>query len=128
MQFCSVTFVLAEAILREPGAKVTHHSVPGYLGDHTGGSYAQTNTVAIDNSSLREGKGNDREPIDQNVLRRVDQSHDRQAHRSMASAQDVDAIDLDRIDNANRPSELWIGHQIQINFLAQFRRKLLGIV
>ena len=128
MQLSSVTFVLVEAILRELRAKVTHHPVACYLGNHAGGSDAQTNTVAIDDGSLREGKGNDREPIDQDVMRRIGQGRDRQAHRLMACAQDVDAIDLDRIDNADRPSDVGIGHQIRINFLAQFRRKLFGIV
>jgi hypothetical protein len=34
MQFCSVTFVLAETILRELRAKVTHDPVAGDLRDH----------------------------------------------------------------------------------------------
>jgi hypothetical protein len=42
MQLSSVTFVLVEAILRELGAKVTHHPITRYLGDHAGGSDAQT--------------------------------------------------------------------------------------
>jgi hypothetical protein len=40
VQFSSVTFVLAESILRELSAKVTHHPVARYLGDHAGGSDA----------------------------------------------------------------------------------------
>src|SRR4029453_11646390 len=62
------------------------------------------------------------------MVRRVDQSRDPQTHRSMARTQDIDAIDLDRVDNADRPSNLGIGHQIRINLLAQFRRKLFGVV
>jgi hypothetical protein len=128
VQLGSVTFVLAKAILWELRAKVTHHPVARYLGDHAGGSDAQTKTVSIDDRSLRERKRNNWQPIDQGVIRRIHQGRDRQAHRSMARAQDVDAIDLDGIDNADRPSDLRIGYQIQINFLAQFRRKLFGIV
>ena len=128
VQLGSVTFVLAKAILWELRAKVTHHPVAGYLGDHAGGSDAQTKTVSIDDRSLRERKRNNWQPIDQDMIRRIHQGRDRQAHRSMARAQDVDAIDLDGIDNADRPSHLRIGYQIQINFLPQFRRKLFGIV
>ena len=46
----------------------------------------------------------------------------------MARAQNVDAIDLDGIDHANGPSDFGVGHQLRINFFAQFRRELLGIV
>jgi len=40
MQFSSVTFVLAEAILGELRTKVTHDAVARDLGNHAGGSDA----------------------------------------------------------------------------------------
>jgi hypothetical protein len=86
MQLSSVTFVLAEAILRELGAKVTHHPVARHLGDHAGGSDAQTDAITIDDRSLGKWKRNNGQPIDQNVIRRVHQGRDRQAHRPMAGA------------------------------------------
>jgi hypothetical protein len=46
----------------------------------------------------------------------------------MARAQNVDAINLKGIDNADRPSDFGIEHQIRIDLLAQLRCKLLGIV
>jgi hypothetical protein len=46
----------------------------------------------------------------------------------MARTQDVDPVDLDRIDNADGPSDFGIRNQIAINFFAQFRRELFGIV
>ena len=64
MQFGSVTFVLAETILRELSAKVTHHAIPRYLGDHAGGSDAQADAVTIDDRRLRERKWDHRQPID----------------------------------------------------------------
>ena len=128
MQLGSVTFVLAEAILRELDAKVTHHPVARYLGDHAGSSDAQTDAVAVDDGRLRNRERNDGQSIDQDVLRRIDQSRDRQAHRSMARAQNIDAIDLDGIDNANGRSDFGVGHELRINFLPQVRRELLGIV
>jgi hypothetical protein len=128
MQLSSVTFVLAEAILRELRTKVTHHPVARYLGNHAGGRDAQTNAVPIDDGSLRKWKRNDRQSVNQHVIRRVHQGRDRQTHCSMARAQDVDAINFNGIDNGDRPSDFGIGHQFRINFLAQFRRKLFGIV
>jgi len=72
VELSSVTFVLTEAILWKLGAKVTHHPVARYLGDHAGGSDAQTDAVPIDDGSLRKWKRNDRQPINQDMLRRVD--------------------------------------------------------
>ena len=118
MQLSSVTFVLVEAILRELPAKVTHDPVACDLGDDAGGSDAQTDAVTIDDRGLWKWKGNDRQPINQDMIRRIGECRDRQAHRSMARAQDVDAINLDGIDNADRPSDFGIRHQIRINFLA----------
>jgi hypothetical protein len=128
MQFGSVAFVLVEAILRELGAKVTHHPIARYLGDHARCSDAQTDAVAVNNRGLRKRKRNDWQSIDQNMIGRVDQRCDCQAHRSMACAQNVDAINLNGIDSADRPSDFGIGHHIRIDLLAQFRCKLLGIV
>jgi hypothetical protein len=68
VQLGSVTFVLVEAILRELGAKVTHHSVACYLGDHAGGGDTQTNAVAVDDGSLGKWKGNDRQSVNQYVI------------------------------------------------------------
>jgi len=128
MQFGSVAFVLVKAILRELGAKVTHHPVARYLGDHARCSDAQTDAVAVNNRSLRKRKRNDWQSIDQNMIGRVDQCGDCQAHRSMARAQNVDAINLNGIDSANCPSDFGIRYQIRMDLLAQFRCKLLGIV
>jgi len=56
MQFCSVTFVLAEAILGELLAKVTHDPIACDLGNHACGCYAQADAIAIDNCGLRHWK------------------------------------------------------------------------
>ena len=58
MQLGSITFVLIEAILRELGAKVTHHPVARDLGDHTGGSDAQADAITLDDGCLRKWKRN----------------------------------------------------------------------
>ncbi len=86
MQFGSVAFVLVEAILRELGAKVTHHPITRYLGDHACCSDAQTDAVAVNNRSLRKRKRDDGQSINQDMIRRVGQGRDCQAHRSMARA------------------------------------------
>src|SRR3954447_14347851 len=128
MQFCSVTFVLAETILRELRAKVTHHPVAGDLRDHACCGDAQTDAIAIDNCRLRKWKRNYRQTINQNVVWRLEQCSNREAHRTVARAQYVNPVDLNRIDNAHGPSDFGIRNQFAIDFFAQFRRELFGIV
>jgi hypothetical protein len=86
VQFGSVTFVLAEAILWEPSTKVTHDPVARHLGDHAGGSDAQADAITVDDGRLRQRKRDDGQPIDQDVLGRFQQALDRHAHRAMARA------------------------------------------
>src|SRR5438046_5461248 len=90
MQFGSVAFVLAETILRELSAKVTHHPVTRNLGDHAGGRDAHADAITIDDRRLRKRKRGYGQPIDQDVLGRLDQCFDREPHRAMARTQDVD--------------------------------------
>jgi hypothetical protein len=84
VQFGSVTFVLAEAILRELGAKVTHHPIARHLGDHAGGSDAQADAITIDDRSLGKRKRDYRQAVDQDVLWRFEQDFDCHAHSPMA--------------------------------------------
>jgi hypothetical protein len=64
MQFSSVTFVLAEAILGELSAKVTHQPVARHLGDDAGGSDAQADAITVDDSRLRKWKRDHRQTVD----------------------------------------------------------------
>jgi len=118
MQFSSVTFVLAEAILRELRAKVTHDPVARDLRDHACGGNAQADAIAIDNCRLRKWKRNHRQTVDQNVVRRFEQCFNGEAHRTVARPQDVNPVDLNRIDNADGPSDFGIRNQLAINFFA----------
>src|SRR4029450_7390720 len=87
MHFCSVTFVLAEAILRELRAKVTHDPVASHLRDHACRGDAQTDAIAIDNCRLRKWKRYHRQTVNQNVVWRLEQCFNREPHRTMAGAQ-----------------------------------------
>ena len=64
MQFSSVAFVLAEAILGELSAKVTHQPVACDLGDDAGGSDAQADAITVDDSRLRKWKRYHRQTVD----------------------------------------------------------------
>jgi hypothetical protein len=117
VQLSGITFMLAEAILREMGTKVTHHSVTRNFRDHASGSDAQADAITVNNGSLRKWKRNNRQTVNQNVLRRLDQSFDRQAHGAVARAQNVDAIDLGRINNTDSPPDFRVRDEFAIDFL-----------
>lgn len=101
MQFCSVTFVLTETILRKLRTKVTHDPVARDLCDHTGGSDAKADAIAINNCRLWKWKRNDRQTVNQNVLRRFEQRFNCQSHRIVTGAENVDPVDLYRIDDTD---------------------------
>jgi hypothetical protein len=118
MEFCSVTFVLAETILRKLCAKVTHDPVARDLRDHAGGGDAQADAIAVDNCRLWERKRNDRQTVNQNVLRRFEQCFNGEPHRAVTGAENVNPVDLNRIDNTNGPSDFGIRNQLAIDLLA----------
>jgi hypothetical protein len=128
MDLSAVTFMLAEAILRKMGAEVTHHSVPRNFRDHTGSGDGKAEAIAIDDSGLGNWKRNNGQPINQNVVGRAGERGNGLTHRSVSRAQNIDAVDFYRIDNTDRPTEVGVRNQVVINFVAQVRRKLLGIV
>ena len=128
MDLSAVTFMLAEAILRKMGTEVTHHSVTGNFRYHTGSGDGKAEAIAIDNSGLGNWKRNDGQPINQHVVRRAGERGNGLAHRFVRCAQNINAVDLDAIDNPDCPGEVGIRGQVLINFFAQFRRKLFGIV
>src|SRR5437867_8667896 len=115
MQFSSVTFVPAEAILRELRAKVTHDPVARDFCDHACRSDAQADAIAIDNCCLRQWKWNHRKTINQDVVWWFHQSFDRHPHGTLARAQNVDPVDLHRINNADSPSDFGSRNSIAIN-------------
>ena len=70
MQLGAIAFVLAETVLRETRAKLAHQGVARDLVDHARGRDAQAQAIAIDEGGLRERKWEDRQAIDQDVVRR----------------------------------------------------------
>jgi|SRR5207237_767862 len=118
MQFSAVTFMLAETIVGKMRAEVTHHSVAGDLGDHAGGGNAEAETIPVNDGGLPKWKRNNWQAIDQNVIGRNGKRGNGHAHRVVRRAQDIDPVDLDRIDNTYRPADLGIIAQFTINFFA----------
>jgi len=94
MQLGAVAFVLAETILGEARAEVTHHHVARHFCDHAGGGDRQAVTIAVDDRGLREWKGKNRQSVDENVIGRRKERGNGGAHRFVSRAQNVDSIYL----------------------------------
>jgi hypothetical protein len=62
------------------------------------------------------------------MLRLGGQAGDRGPHRFMGRAQNIDRVDLDRVDDADRPGDRTVRHEIAVNVFALFRQKLLRVV
>ena len=116
MELSAITFMLAEVILGKVGAEVTHHSIPRDFCDYTGGGDGKAQAVAIDNGGLRKGKGNYRQAVNQHVVGHAGQRGDGGPHRFVRRAQNINSVDLDRIDNTDCPADLGITDQFTINF------------
>jgi hypothetical protein len=120
--------VLAEAILWKTRAEVAHNRIARHFRDHGRGRDAEAVAIAIDDGGLRQRKGKNREAVDENVLRLKGEGGDGRAHRLMGRAQDVDRVDLDRINDAYRPRDSAVRHEILVNLFAFLWQQLFRIV
>jgi len=128
VEFGAVTFVLAETIFRETRAEVAHNRIARHLGDHARGRDAQAVAIAVDDRRLRKREGEYRQAVDESVFRLQGEAGDRNSHRLVRRAQNVDRVDLDGINDADRPRDRVVGSEIVVNFIAFLRQKLLRIV
>jgi hypothetical protein len=128
MEFGAVTFVLAEAILRKARAKVTHDSVARHLCDHARGRDRLANAIAIDDRSLGQGKRKYRQPVDERMMRRGQERGDRDFHRFVRRAQNINPVDFGMINNSGRPPHIGVRSKIDIDLFAQFGGELFGII
>ena len=128
VQFRAVAFVLAEAILGKARAEVAHNRVARDFGNHAGGGNAQAEAIAIDNCGLRKRKGENGQAVDEDMVGPEAQRFEGDAHRFVRCAQDIDRIDLNRIDNSDRPRDRAVADQFVIDLFAPLGEKLLGIV
>ncbi len=128
VQFRAVAFVLAEAILRKARAEVAHNRVARDFGNHAGRGNAQAEAIAIDNCGLRQRKGENGQTVDEHMVGAEAQGFEGDAHRFVRRSKDIDRIDLNRIDNSDRPRDCAVADQFVINLFASLGEKLLGVV
>ncbi len=124
MQFSPITFVLAKTVFRKMRTEVPHNRVAGHLRNHTRCGDTQAVAITIDDRGLRERKWKHWQSVDKDVLRFRGKSCDREPHRFMRRAQNVDLVDLDGINNADRPAHCRVLNEVAINFLAPLGQEL----
>jgi hypothetical protein len=124
MQFRAVAFVLAEAIFGKARAEVAHNRVARDLGNDTGRGNGQAEAIALDNGRLGQGKRKNRETIDEDMIRPEAERVDGRAHCLVGRAENVDRIDLDRIDDSDSPDDGLVVEQFVIDFFTAFGEKL----
>ena len=128
VQFRAVAFVLAEAILGKARAEVAHNRVARDFCDHAGGGNAEAEAIAIDNRGLRKREGENGQAVDEDMVGLETQGCGGDAHRFVRRAQDIDRVDLNRIDNSDRPRDRTVPDQLVVDFLAPLGEELFGIV
>ena len=128
VKFGAVAFVLAEAIFRETRAEVAHNRVARDLRDHARGRDAQAVAVAVDDGGLGKREGENRQAIDEDMLRLQGEARNCDSHRLVGRAQNIYQVDLDGVDYPNRPCDFVLRDQIVVNLFAFLREKLLRIV
>ena len=128
MQFRAVALVLAETIFRKARAEVAHNRVSGDLGNHTGGGNAKAETIAIDDRRLRQRERENREAVDEDMVGLEAQRDDGSAHRFVSGAQDIDRVNLNRIDNSDCPRDRAVRDQFVIDLFPPLRKQLLGVI
>src|SRR5437868_8996070 len=89
VQLRAVAFVLAETILGEKRAEVPHNRVPRHFCDHACGRDSETVAVAVYDGRLGQGKGKNRQSVDQNVLRLDGESGQSRAHCLVSRTENV---------------------------------------
>ena len=105
MKFGAVALVLVEAIFRKLRAEVTHHSVARNFRDHARGRDGQIVAIAVNDRGLRKWEWKNRKPVDEHMFWRNAERRERDPHRFVRRAQDVDPVDLEMIDNADAPGD-----------------------
>ena len=128
VEFGAVTFVLAEAIFRETGAEVAHNRIAGHFRDHARGCNREAVAIAVDDRRLGQRKGEYRKAVDEDMFRLNDERGDCGSHRFVGGAQNIDRVNLDGINDADRPRDRIVRDQVVVNLFALLRQKLLRIV
>jgi hypothetical protein len=128
VQLRPVTFVLAETIFGKTRAEVAHNRVSRHFRDHAGRGNTEAVAIAVDDRRLRKREWKNGEAIDQDVIRPHPERFDGGAHRLVRGAENIDRVDLNRIDDPHGPRDRLVRDQVVVNFFAPFREKLLGIV
>ena len=124
----AIALVLGKTVFGEFLIDLRHKTIPCHLRNHTGGSNGKGKPIAFHEGFMLHAEPFHRQPVDQCNIRLLRQGFERQAHRSVRCAKDVDLIDLLRADHFHRPDDGGIARDLLIKEFAALLGELLGIV
>ena len=105
-----IPFVPSEVIFGESLVVLARHqTVPCHLRDNRGGGDRERPRIAFDQSAAVGMEIRDRQTIYQNNVDSKWQGGKSAAHRLIGSLQDIDAVDLRRINDANTDMNRRVG-------------------
>ena len=120
MQFRSVALVLAEAVLGKAGAEFAHNGVARDLGNDAGGGNGEAEAIAIDDGRLGKGKRKNGQAVDEDMVRLRAERLDSRAHSLVGGTENIDRVNLQRIDDSNGPGDGRVVDQFVIDFFTAF--------
>ena len=120
--------MLAETIFRETRAEVAHNRIARDFRDDARSRDGEAEAIAVDDGGLGQGKRKHWQAVDENVLWLNGETGDGSSHRLVGRAQNINRVDLDRVDDSDGPPNGVVRDEIAENFFAFFREQLFGIV
>jgi len=117
-----------KAELRKLAVDFPHQAVAGDFGDDAGGRDREREAVALDDGVMRHRETAHRQAVDEAMIGRGIDGLDRPAHREVAGAQDVEAVDFQAIGHGHRPDDLRISGEFLIEDLPSCGGDFFGII
>ena len=118
MGFSAISLVFRKAELGKLPVDFPHHAVAGDFGDDACRGDGKGESIALDDRIERKREIADRQSVDQAMVRRGIQCFDRAPHGKMGCPQDVEPVDFLAVRGGNRPGDLRVFGQAEIERLA----------
>ena len=124
----AVALVANETIHREFFVDLAHDPVPCHLRNHAGGGDGKGQAITLHQCLLGKSEISRGQTIyERNIWRRLHASK-RERHRPVGGAQDIDTVDLFRLNDCHGPNHLCMTGDSLIQLIALFWSEPFGIV
>ena len=118
VEFGAVPFVLAKFVTGVTYIHLYHDPVPGNFSNDTRGRNTEAFRIALDQRGLGNWKGIYGEAINEDIVRRFEQSSCRPAHRFVGGSEDVESVNFITFHDGDRPYDARVGEEFLVDRLA----------